>query len=151
MNKTAINELIKSAECVPVFEHSSLEEIKAIIKRFEGPGNSGLATALALEVGYIKGVQAEQERLKIERKAASEALDNLHHKSEFVAMIGKLVYDNPEVKAENDAHYKMLENLNLSFNTLDPILCSINAMMARTMDISYKKGYRDCMDAVVYP
>lgn len=150
MSKTAINELIKIAEQTPVFEHVSREEVGKILGRY-GVGSSMLATALAINIGYVIGVQAEQERLNGERKAVSESLDNLHHKSEFVAMMGKLVYENPEVKAEEDAHNEMLENLNLAFDTLDPILCSINSMMARTMDIAYKKGYLDCMDAVVYP
>jgi len=70
-------------------------------------------------------------------------LDKYVHTTDFTEMIGKLVYDDSQVKTEEETYNKLLENLNLDFETLDSILDSINSMMSRTMKVAYKKGFMD--------
>lgn len=76
---------------------------------------------------------------------AEKYLDVQMYTNEFSGMLGKAVYDDPEVKQENEQYKEMLENLKLDLETLDPILCSVNAMMARTMKIAYMKGFMDAI------
>lgn len=67
---------------------------------------------------------------------------------DFSETLGHIVYDDPKVNAENELHNKLLESLSLDFETLSPILDSINAMMSRTIDIVYKKGFLDAINII---